>query len=102
MIDGSAAGVARGGAGSVKTHAERGPLAQRSELPAHNRLVPGSNPGGPIQIRVVGWMMRGIPIVAFGLLISGCLAHQGTSQASRRDAPEAWLVLTRGVPLAQV
>ncbi len=24
-----------------------GPLAQRSEPPAHNRLVPGSNPGGP-------------------------------------------------------
>src|SRR5215468_5422039 len=24
-----------------------GPLAQRSELSAHNRLVPGSNPGGP-------------------------------------------------------
>src|SRR6185503_8778740 len=24
-----------------------GPLAQRLELPAHNRLVPGSNPGGP-------------------------------------------------------
>src|SRR5271155_2492018 len=28
----------------------RGPIAQPgSELPAHNRLVPGSNPGGPIQ-----------------------------------------------------
>src|SRR5579864_4700536 len=27
----------------------RGPIAQLgSELPAHNRLVPGSNPGGPI------------------------------------------------------
>jgi hypothetical protein len=26
----------------------RGPIAQPgSELPAHNRLVPGSNPGGP-------------------------------------------------------
>src|SRR5678815_1575374 len=24
-----------------------GPLAQRLERPAHNRLVPGSNPGGP-------------------------------------------------------
>ena len=24
-----------------------GPIAQRSELAAHNRLVPGSNPGGP-------------------------------------------------------
>jgi hypothetical protein len=47
-------------------------------------------------------MMRGIPIFAFGLLISGRLAHQGPSQASRRDAPEAWLVLLRGVPLAQV
>ena len=27
----------------------RGPIAQPGlELPAHNRLVPGSNPGGPI------------------------------------------------------
>ena len=25
----------------------RGPVAQRSEPPAHNRVVPGSNPGGP-------------------------------------------------------
>ena len=25
----------------------RGPIAQRSEPPAHNRPVPGSNPGGP-------------------------------------------------------
>ena len=24
-----------------------GPIAQRSELPAHNRLVAGSNPAGP-------------------------------------------------------
>jgi hypothetical protein len=24
-----------------------GPIAQRSEPPAHNRKVPGSNPGGP-------------------------------------------------------
>src|SRR6187431_2326336 len=28
-----------------------GPLAQRLELPAHNRLVPGSNPGGPTNLR---------------------------------------------------
>ena len=27
--------------------APRGPIAQRSEPPAHNRLDPGSNPGGP-------------------------------------------------------
>src|SRR4051812_2035128 len=26
-----------------------GPVAQRLEQPAHNRLVPGSNPGGPMQ-----------------------------------------------------
>ena len=25
----------------------RGPIAQWLERPAHNRLVPGSNPGGP-------------------------------------------------------
>jgi hypothetical protein len=30
----------------------RGPIAQPgSELPAHNRLVPGSNPGGPIPLQ---------------------------------------------------
>ena len=27
-----------------------GPIAQRSELAAHNRLVPGSNPGGPTRL----------------------------------------------------
>ena len=26
---------------------KRGPIAQRLEPPAHNRSVPGSNPGGP-------------------------------------------------------
>ena len=31
------------------TMRSRGPIAQSGlELPAHNRLVPGSNPGGPI------------------------------------------------------
>ena len=30
-----------------------GPIAQRSELAAHNRLVPGSNPGGPTPLT---WM----------------------------------------------
>ncbi len=25
----------------------KGPIAQLVELPAHNRLVPGSSPGGP-------------------------------------------------------
>ena len=29
------------------TSGTNGPIAQRSEPPAHNRLVPGSNPGGP-------------------------------------------------------
>src|SRR5262249_57676859 len=32
---------------SARVTAPSGPLAQRSELSAHNRLVPGSNPGGP-------------------------------------------------------
>ena len=27
-----------------------GPIAQRSEPPAHNRSVPGSNPGGPTNL----------------------------------------------------
>ena len=27
-----------------------GPIAQRSEPPAHNRSVPGSNPGGPTKL----------------------------------------------------
>jgi hypothetical protein len=26
---------------------KKGPIAQLEEPPAHNRLVPGSNPGGP-------------------------------------------------------
>lgn len=32
------------------TVSEHGPIAQRSELPAHNRRVPGSNPGWPMGI----------------------------------------------------
>src|SRR4029079_19589398 len=31
-----------------------GPIAQRLELAAHNRLVPGSNPGGPTTRAVPG------------------------------------------------
>jgi hypothetical protein len=27
-----------------------GPIAQLEEPPAHNRLVPGSNPGGPTKV----------------------------------------------------
>ena len=31
-----------------------GPIAQSGEQPAHNRSVPGSNPGGPTKI--IRWM----------------------------------------------
>ncbi len=31
----------------VKIISPWGPIAQLVELPAHNRLVPGSSPGGP-------------------------------------------------------
>ena len=31
-------------------HLSLGPVAQRLERPAHNRLVPGSNPGGPTSL----------------------------------------------------
>ena len=31
-----------------------GPIAQWLERPAHNRLVPGSNPGGPTRIKWCG------------------------------------------------
>jgi hypothetical protein len=31
---------------------ENGPIAQRLEQGTHNPLVPGSNPGGPIQFRI--------------------------------------------------
>lgn len=40
---------------------KRGPIAQLVELPAHNRLVPGSSPGGPtyligsLKIEEVPW-----------------------------------------------
>ena len=37
--------------GKAESSRYDGPLAQRLELPAHNRLVPGSNPGGPIPAR---------------------------------------------------
>ncbi len=30
-----------------------GPIAQLVELPAHNRLVPGSSPGGPTILREI-------------------------------------------------
>lgn len=30
------------------TKLKQGPVAQLAEPPAHNRLVPGSSPGGPI------------------------------------------------------
>ena len=29
---------------------KQGPIAQLVELPAHNRLVPGSSPGGPTNL----------------------------------------------------
>ena len=35
-----------------------GPIAQRSELAAHNRLVPGSNPGGPTALTRIRVMKR--------------------------------------------
>ncbi len=30
-----------------------GPIAQLAEQPAHNRSVPGSNPGGPIRKLII-------------------------------------------------
>ncbi len=30
-----------------------GPIAQREEPPAHNRKVPGSNPGGPTRLKIM-------------------------------------------------
>ena len=36
---------------SRESRAKSGPIAQRSEPPAHNRPVPGSNPGGPTSLR---------------------------------------------------
>ena len=43
------------------TSGTNGPIAQRSEPPAHNRSVPGSNPGGPTiceNERVIGRKTR--------------------------------------------
>ena len=38
-----------------------GPIAQRLERPAHNRLVPGSNPGGPTpqEFSVTSFQVKG-------------------------------------------
>ena len=42
-----------------------GPIAQLEEPPAHNRSVPGSNPGGPINYQktsaIEGRAMKGAP-----------------------------------------
>jgi hypothetical protein len=42
-----------GNIGAAMRFRDFGPIAQLVELPAHNRLVPGSNPGGPTILR--GW-----------------------------------------------
>ena len=41
-------------------------------------------------------------VVATGLLVSGCLAHQGAPPASRRGPSRSWLVFLHDVPLARV
>ena len=46
----------------MRDESAEGPIAQRLEPPAHNRLVPGSNPGGPTALK--GRWLRGEPIIA--------------------------------------
>ena len=44
------------------THVAPGPVAQRLERPAHNRLVPGSNPGGPTNLAGPTWLGQRNPV----------------------------------------
>ena len=41
-----------------------GPIAQRSEPPAHNRSVPGSNPGGPTNFSCAVKLHFALPLKA--------------------------------------
>ena len=52
-----------------------GPIAQLVELPAHNRSVPGSNPGGPTTIT----SFKGMPIKRY-------CSRQPASQGKKKSA----------------
>ncbi len=52
-----------------------GPIAQRLELPAHNRLVGGSNPSGPTNS---------------GAVVGGAMGGAVFAQPGGRLLPDAW------------
>jgi hypothetical protein len=54
-----------------------GPIAQLEEPPAHNRSVPGSNPGGPIIRKWKNWRS--------GLCVSKCFVINHTPGPAARQ-----------------
>src|SRR6476620_8349672 len=60
-----------------------GPIAQRLEPPAHNRPVPGSNPGGPTNFR----SLRSLQLVGPTRNAVSRLGHSVTEPGSN----ESWL-----------
>ena len=67
--------------GSIPVARLLGPIAQRLEQPAHNRSVPGSNPGRPIR----GTKLRPVTNGPFAISAN----QQGVKMLERLDALEA-------------
>ena len=58
--------MGRQGVGLGSTVGSSGPIAQRLEQVTHNRLVPGSNPGGAID-EIRGFGRAGAPAIVGGI-----------------------------------
>ena len=70
---------------AFRLHTSHGPIAQRLEQPAHNRRVPGSNPGGPTSSH--HQRHRLAPLLR-GLFCCGALVGwQGVGLAQTKPAP---------------
>ncbi len=52
---------------------DSGPIAQLVELPAHNRSVPGSSPGGPIWFDFASVGLNGLDGRFFARYMAGSL-----------------------------
>ena len=73
LLNGRALAFQAKDTGSIPVARSDGLIAQRLEQPAHNRSVPGSNPGGPTGSRSIKYLSRPVvrgPFVVFE--ISGC------------------------------